>query len=203
VLATPSFTDPSGDSGDASLAECISAAELRLEPIAGRHQRDVARLAAHPEVAATSNLPHPYPADAARLFITASTAAFRAGRRRTYAIMAPLLDPEQEAEVFTGVCMLSLHESGTMAQVGYWIGRPYWGRGLATHAVERLLQLSRRDLPKVQLFRAHCLAENPASSRVLEKNGFLFDHSKLKLYPKWRRPRETRFYQFRVTSGGI
>jgi RimJ/RimL family protein N-acetyltransferase len=178
---------------------------LRLEPIASRHQQDLARLAADPEVAATSNLPHPYPPDAARVFVTSSAAAHSAGRRRTYAIIAsspvsgsPRLPPDPAAPRFTGICMLSLHESGSMGQVGYWIGRPYWGRGIATRAVAALMEISRRELPQITLYRAHCLACNPASSRVLEKNGFVFEKTKLKLYPKWRRPRETHFYQFRV-----
>ena len=51
--------------------------------------------------------------------------------------------------------------------VGYWIGREYWGRGLATRALQALL----RQLPRRPLY-AHVARTNAASIRVLEKCGF-------------------------------
>jgi RimJ/RimL family protein N-acetyltransferase len=51
--------------------------------------------------------------------------------------------------------------------VGYWIGREYWGRGLATRALQALL----RQLPDRPQY-AHVARSNAASIRVLEKCGF-------------------------------
>jgi RimJ/RimL family protein N-acetyltransferase len=52
-------------------------------------------------------------------------------------------------------------------QVGYWIGRDYWGRRIASAALPLFLEFeSRRSL------RAHVAQHNPASIRVLEKAGF-------------------------------
>jgi RimJ/RimL family protein N-acetyltransferase len=51
--------------------------------------------------------------------------------------------------------------------VGYWIGREFWGRGVATAALRRFVEL----LPDRPL-RAHVAAHNAASIRVLEKGGF-------------------------------
>lgn len=51
--------------------------------------------------------------------------------------------------------------------VGYWIGREYWGRGIATAALaEFLLQFRERPL------HAHVIRHNTASLRVLQKCGF-------------------------------
>jgi RimJ/RimL family protein N-acetyltransferase len=52
-------------------------------------------------------------------------------------------------------------------EVGYWIGREYWGRGVATAALRLLL----KELPSRPLY-AHVAKRNPASRRVLEKCGF-------------------------------
>ncbi len=52
-------------------------------------------------------------------------------------------------------------------EVGYWIAREFWGRGVASSAVEQLLALEPRR-PLV----AHVATHNPASRRVLEKCGF-------------------------------
>jgi RimJ/RimL family protein N-acetyltransferase len=55
-------------------------------------------------------------------------------------------------------------------EVGYWFGRPYWGQGLATEALQGFLTQARRlgDL------RAGHFVDNPASGRVLEKGGFAY-----------------------------
>lgn len=51
--------------------------------------------------------------------------------------------------------------------VGYWLGRDYWGRGIATAALSRFLaEVNARPL------RAHVAKHNHASIRVLEKCGF-------------------------------
>jgi RimJ/RimL family protein N-acetyltransferase len=52
--------------------------------------------------------------------------------------------------------------------VGYWIGRRFWGRGLATQAVAELL-----DVVEARPVYAHVVTSNVASIRVLEKNGFV------------------------------
>jgi RimJ/RimL family protein N-acetyltransferase len=51
--------------------------------------------------------------------------------------------------------------------VGYWLGREFWGRGIATHALRQFLAIvTRRPL------YAHVVFDNHASRRVLEKCGF-------------------------------
>jgi RimJ/RimL family protein N-acetyltransferase len=51
--------------------------------------------------------------------------------------------------------------------VGYWIGRSYWGRGVATAALSQLL-----DLLEMRPLYAHVAKHNIGSIRVLEKCGF-------------------------------
>ena len=55
-------------------------------------------------------------------------------------------------------------------EVTYWLGRTYWGRGIATGALERFLEL----VPERPLF-GRCAADNVGSRRVLEKNGFVVE----------------------------
>jgi RimJ/RimL family protein N-acetyltransferase len=52
-------------------------------------------------------------------------------------------------------------------EVGYWIGREYWGRGIATRALSEFL-----DLVEMRPLYAHVAKHNVASIRVLEKCGF-------------------------------
>jgi RimJ/RimL family protein N-acetyltransferase len=68
-----------------------------------------------------------------------------------------------------GSCGLARRASGAV-ELGYWIGRPFWGRGLATEACLALIAVA-RALALRQLEASHFI-DNPASARVLEKLGF-------------------------------
>ena len=62
---------------------------------------------------------------------------------------------------------LLLFERGGKRQVGYWIGREFWGKGLATKALAELLtEVTERPL------YAYAATSNIGSMRVLEKCGF-------------------------------
>lgn len=57
------------------------------------------------------------------------------------------------------------------AELGYWLGEPYWGKGIATAATSRIVEFGFVDLDLVRL-QALVFARNPLSGHVLEKVGF-------------------------------
>ena len=57
------------------------------------------------------------------------------------------------------------------AELGYWLGEPFWGRGIATRAVRALTGWAFAQFPLVRI-HARVFASNPASARVLEKCGY-------------------------------
>jgi len=68
-----------------------------------------------------------------------------------------------------GACGLGRRHSGAV-ELGYWIARPFWGRGFASEAGAALVEIA-RTLRLPSLEGSHFL-DNPASGRVLEKLGF-------------------------------
>ena len=56
--------------------------------------------------------------------------------------------------------------------VGYWVGRPYWNRGICTEALQLMLDHIRKDSDIRSLIGSHFI-DNPASGRVMEKCGFV------------------------------
>ena len=57
------------------------------------------------------------------------------------------------------------------AEIGYWVGEPYWGQGIASDAVAAMCRYGFEERGTVRIF-AEVFAPNVASARVLEKNGF-------------------------------
>ncbi|AKM07435.1 Acetyltransferase, GNAT family protein [Pelagerythrobacter marensis] len=65
---------------------------------------------------------------------------------------------------------VGIDQVGNTAELGYWIARPYWGRGYATEAGRAALEIARM-LGHSRIVASHFL-DNPASGRVLQKLGF-------------------------------
>ena len=60
------------------------------------------------------------------------------------------------------------------AEIGYWLGEPLWGRGIATRAVRALTEWAMDELDLVRIYAA-VFEVNTASVRVLEKAGYAFE----------------------------
>jgi RimJ/RimL family protein N-acetyltransferase len=58
-----------------------------------------------------------------------------------------------------------------LAEIGYWLAKPYWNRGIGTAVVQRACQYAFEYFGLVKI-TAHVFATNSASARVLEKCGF-------------------------------
>lgn len=61
-----------------------------------------------------------------------------------------------------------------MAEIGYWIGERYWGRGIASESLKRMTQWAFSHYGYRKLF-APVLGPNKGSIRVLEKNGYVVE----------------------------
>jgi ribosomal-protein-alanine N-acetyltransferase len=60
------------------------------------------------------------------------------------------------------------------ASLGYWLGEEFWGRGIMTEAVAAFTDFCFENFP-LRRISAEVFANNPASARVLEKTGFIFE----------------------------
>lgn len=60
------------------------------------------------------------------------------------------------------------------AEIGYWLGEQFWGRGIVTEALVVVTDYAFANFDLCRLY-AHVFAWNPASARVLEKAGYVFE----------------------------
>lgn len=64
-------------------------------------------------------------------------------------------------------------------EIGYFIGERFWGKGIATESI-RLLTEHIWSLQKYVRIHAFVFSNNPASERVLQKNGFILESTRTK-----------------------
>jgi [ribosomal protein S5]-alanine N-acetyltransferase len=83
--------------------------------------------------------------------------------------------------------------SAHVAELGYSLGRAYWGRGYATEAVRAMLDDARAQ--GLRRLEAYSFLDNPASARVLEKAGFTDLGVITRNYPARGGQRAVRHYQ--------
>jgi RimJ/RimL family protein N-acetyltransferase len=131
--------------------------------VSDRHASAIETLAGDPAIAATSNVPHPYPRGGGTQFVTHAHRRWRSGQSRVFAIEA--------AGALAGIIALNGITRDT-AQLDYWVGVPFQGQGVGTRAAALAIDHARRVLGVLGLTSC-CLQSNVASARVLEKNGFV------------------------------
>lgn len=138
---------------------------LRLRPFDVNDAGDVHRLAGDFAVADTTlAIPHPYEDGMAERWIATLPEEFAAGRQVVLAVA------DRATAALIGAIGLILRPEHSRAELGYWIGRPFWGRGYATEAAGAMLRYGFETLGLHRLYACH-FARNPASGRVLEKVG--------------------------------
>ncbi len=76
-----------------------------------------------------------------------------------------------ENKVIGAVSLMHIDWKNKNAELGYWLGKKYWGKGLMTEAVKLVLKFAFEKL-KLHRVYANLFEENVASRRVLEKSGF-------------------------------
>jgi RimJ/RimL family protein N-acetyltransferase len=89
-------------------------------------------------------------------------------RERSFAIATP-------DEVIGGIGLKREFDVNRLTnEVGYWLGEAYWGRGIATAAVQAITAWAFRELDIVRIWGG-VYSSNPASCRVLEKAGYDYE----------------------------
>jgi [ribosomal protein S5]-alanine N-acetyltransferase len=157
----------------------LTTARLVLRPYTMRDAPAAHAFVADREVASTTAaIPHPYPEGAAEAWIATHAQRHEAGEAVILAITL------RETGELVGSIEIRLVPAHKRAELGYWIGRPHWGRGYATEATDALLRWAFDTLDLHRVHGAH-LARNPASGSVLRKVGMRFEGRLRSHFEKW------------------
>ena len=169
---------------------------LVLRPFSPDDAADVQLLAGEREIAATAvRMPHPYEDGMAEAWIASHGGAWNEGVSAAIAI-ASAADGSLVGS--TGFDFALEHAK---AELGYWIGKPYWGHGYATEAAREVVRWGFEDLGLFRIY-AHCVKGNRPSSRVLEKAGLIYEGCQRQDFVRWGQRLDIELYGALCTDPG-
>ena len=140
----------------------------RVQLLAG--DRDVAAM--------TKNIPHPYQDGLAEAWIDSHQERFEKGKEAVFAINL------KNNHELIGAMGLGLNLDQELAELGYWVGKPYWSHGYCTEAARTVLHYAFNEL-RLNRVHAHHFSHNPASGRVMQKVGMRHEGRLRQHVKKW------------------
>ena len=174
--------------------ECMSqlptleTTRLLLRPFTIADAADVQRLAGDYAIADTTLcIPHPYGDGTAERWISTHQDAFDLGRGATFAIT------RKPDGVLVGAINLGDIAKGHKAELGCWVGRPFWGQGYCTEAANAVFRYGFSDLGLIRIYAIH-FARYFASGRVLQKLGMRHEGCQRQHIMKWGKFEDLELY---------
>jgi RimJ/RimL family protein N-acetyltransferase len=111
----------------------------------------------------TVSIPHPYKKKDATTFIQLSQKKRKKKQSYIFAIAIP--------ELVGIISIDNVDWEDKHAEIGYWLAKPYWQKGIMTEAINQITRIAFNKL-KLHRIQANVFESNLPSQRVLEKNGF-------------------------------
>ena len=157
----------------------IETIRLILRPFTLADAPEVQRLASDRNIASTTqNIPHPYEDGMAEEWIGTHQEKYEKGELVNFAITL------RSGKSFIGVIGLEINQTDENAELGYWLGKPYWNLGYATEAAEAVVRYGFEVLGLNRIYARH-FKRNPASGRVLQKLGLTYEGCLRQHVKKW------------------
>ncbi len=160
-------------------AKEIRTARLILRPLDRSHLEKMLPLISAWEIAATTlRIPHPYTREDAEQYFRAMEAEIDKGvmLRRSIFIAS--------SDEYCGSVGLHIERDHGRAEMGYWMGVPYWGRGYTSEAAKAVVEYGFRELGLNRIY-ATVFAGNTGSRRVAEKAGMKYEGCLRQHVSKW------------------
>lgn len=147
----------------------LETARLRVRPFTMDDEPAVFALVSDPEIARFVRFEaHRSPADT-RAFLELVFEHYQRGDPFAWAIVL-----REEGRLIGSCGFVSEAAEQSSAEIGYWLGKPYWGKGYAVEAARALVRFGFEHMG-LERVEAKCFIENRAGQRVIEKLGMRFE----------------------------
>jgi len=166
----------------------IDTERLILRPLTQADAAVVQFLAGDKAIASTTlNIPHPYKQGQAMKWIKDLKGDIADGKSVVFAIT------ENNNGNLLGTVGLLINKEHDRAEMGYWIGKDYWGKGYCTEAAVAVLEYGFEGLGLNRIFANHFKGNN-ASGRVMQKIGLNYEGSRRGHIKKWGQYKDIESY---------
>lgn len=166
----------------------LTTPRLTLRPMQYTDAPRIQQLAGAWEVAYnTLSMPHPYPDGAAEGFISAVRDEMLRGEAFVFAMAL------RETDEFIGCIGLTLQTHYNRAELGYWLGVPYWNQGYTSEAAIKMVQFGFETLELNRIYAA-CFTRNPASAKVMVHAGLTYEGTLRQHYRRFDEFQDTAYY---------
>ncbi len=135
----------------------------------------------------TTNIPHPYDKSMAEEWIRSHEPSLVLDERVSFAVTLLI------SGRLIGSVGLRIERESQRAELGYWIGKPFWNQGYATEASGAVIEFGLGTLGLNRIYASH-LVRNPGSGRVMEKNGMKFEGCLRQHVVKWGNFEDLNYY---------
>jgi len=157
-------------------------------------------LLADKEIAANTELiPFPYKIEMAEEWIEPQQKTWQEGRAAVFAICLPTTSGQG---TLIGVVGLEINSAHERAELGYWVGKQYWGNGYCTEAAAALIEYGFEQLGLHRILAYHML-RNPASGRVMQKLGMTHEGVLKQHVKKWGKFEDMALFGILRPSTGV
>jgi len=176
----------------------LETVRLVLRPFTVADAPDVQRLAGEREVASTTlNIPHPYEAGMAEQWINTHHEVYERGEGVNFALV------RRADHTLIGAIGLRLQPPHARAELGYWLGVPFWRQGYCTEAAQAVVRYGFEVLRLHRIYATH-VTRNPASGRVMQKLGMTYEGCARQHVQKWGVFEDLAMYGIlRSEAGGL
>lgn len=147
----------------------INGEKIVLRPLRKLDAISISNHANDKDIARYTSVPHPYKLKDAQHFIKKTKINLE--KKEAFELGIEL---KETKEVIGMISLMKIDRENKNAEMGYWLGKKYWRKGIMREAIKLILIFGFREL-KLERIYAKVLHPNVASAKLLEKSGFEYE----------------------------
>ena len=121
------------------------------------------------DIARYTTLPHPYKLKNAKDFIGITHQEIR--KKKAFALG---IEFKETKEIIGMMSLIDIDHDNKNAEIGYWLGKKYWGKKIMKEAIKLILNFGFKRLKLVRIY-ARVMHPNISSAKLLERSGFQYE----------------------------
>ena len=159
----------------------LATQHLYLRPLRLDDASSLQNLAGAKEIADTTiSIPHPYKLEDAEQYIAQYQEDFKQEAVRFG------IETQARRQLIGAIELRDIDREHLQAELSFWIGVPWWGRGFASEAAQGILSYGFEQIHLNRIY-AHHMVRNPSSGRVMEKIGMQKEGLMRQRVRKWEK----------------